>query len=161
MQVVRPGLHQLDTHAGQGPAQQPRHVHLRVADPGRDGALVEVVEEAHDDDLTFRLRQPGDEVGQGQQVFTFLVGFRRGQQLADGQVAVVVVADPSVEREPGPGLGGLECLEHLGLGQPQLAGQLAGGGRAAEGLVQLVGDPVQAEHLLLAANGTKLLLAGS
>jgi hypothetical protein len=42
---ARSGFHQLSAHAGQGPALQPRDVHLGEADPGRDGVLVQVLKE--------------------------------------------------------------------------------------------------------------------
>jgi hypothetical protein len=48
---------QLGAHAGQSPALQPRDVHLREADPGRDLVLVQVLEEPQDDDLALQLRQ--------------------------------------------------------------------------------------------------------
>jgi hypothetical protein len=52
----RSWLHQLGMHAAQGPALQPRDVHLGAADPGCDLVLVQILEEPQHDDLTLQLR---------------------------------------------------------------------------------------------------------
>ena len=65
---ARSRFHQLSAHAGQGPALQPRDVHLGEADPGRDGVLVQVLKEPKHDHLALQLRQGRHQAGQGQQV---------------------------------------------------------------------------------------------
>jgi hypothetical protein len=55
--LARSRLHQLSAHAGQGPALQAGDVHLGEADPGRDGVLVQLMEEPENDDLALQLRQ--------------------------------------------------------------------------------------------------------
>jgi catechol 2,3-dioxygenase-like lactoylglutathione lyase family enzyme len=55
----------LGAHAGQGAAQQPRHVHLGVADLLRDHVLVKVVEEPQDDDGAVWLKVESEGVAFG------------------------------------------------------------------------------------------------
>ena len=63
--LARSRFHQLSAHAGQSPALQPRDVHPGEADPGRDGVLVQLLEEPKYDHLALQLRQGGHQAGQG------------------------------------------------------------------------------------------------
>jgi hypothetical protein len=68
-----------------GPAQQPRHLHLGVADPGRDVVLVEVLVEPQDDGLALQFGQLGDQAGQDEQILWILPGVQgqpSGRRLA-------------------------------------------------------------------------------
>src|SRR5512133_2484381 len=87
--LARSGFHQLSAHAGQGPALQPRDVHLGEADPGRNGVLMQVLKEPQHNDLTLQLRQSCYQAGQGQQVLGLLPGCRRGHQIAKAKVGFV------------------------------------------------------------------------
>jgi hypothetical protein len=64
-------------------------VHLRAANLGSDGVLVQTVEEPHDDHVAFQIGQRGDHAGQRQQVFWFLPGPGRRDQVAETKVEVV------------------------------------------------------------------------
>jgi len=80
---ARSRFHQLSAHAGQGPALQPRDVHLGEADPGSDGVLVQVLKERSTITSRSSSGRGRHQAGQGQQVLWFLPGCRRDHQLAE------------------------------------------------------------------------------
>jgi hypothetical protein len=129
---------------------QPRYVHLGVAEPGRDGVLVEILEEPQDDGLAFQFGQVGDQSASTSRSS----GFSRdpgGHQVTHRHLGVV--AGRAVQRQPNLGLGGRPGLQQLLFGPPQVVGQLPGGGCPAVRLVELVGGLVQPQDLFLAGSG--------
>ena len=80
---ARSKFHQLSAHAGQGPALQPRDVHLEKPTLAAMVSWSKVLKEPKRDHLALQLRQGRQQAGQGQQVLRLLPGCRRDHQLAE------------------------------------------------------------------------------
>ena len=142
---ARSGLHQLGAHAGQGPALQPRDVHLGVADLGRNLVLIQVVEEPQHDHLPLSSGRAATSPG-GPTDSLAPPWLRARHPVA--QATVGVVADGLVQRHLETAAGGRQCLQDLLLTQLQLLGQLGCGGGAAQALMKLLGPPGTAARVV-------------
>ena len=135
---------QLGAEPPEGAAQQTRDVHLRAADAGGDVVLVELVEEAEDHDLALRLGQAVDQPGQQEQVLQLLAGRAAGSR------------SPSELSPSSPTCWSSETSERVwttsiassasSSGDAQVRGQLGDGGRAPQGVRQLVEGLAQAQE---------------
>jgi hypothetical protein len=126
-------------------------VHLGEADPGRDIVLVQLLEEPQHDDLALQLRQPRHQARQRQQILWLLPSLRLGDQVA--QATVGVVTHGLVQRQLPAAARSGQRLQDLLFAHLQVLGQLAGGGGAAQTLVQLLGHPGQPQGLFLERPG--------
>src|SRR4029453_12395100 len=115
--------HQLSAHSGQGPALQGGDVHLGEADPGRDGVLIQLMEEPKNDDLALQFRQCRYEAGKRQQILWFLPVRRCSHQIAKAQVGFG--AGRLVQRYLTAAGHRSQRLQDLLLTQLQTLGQLA------------------------------------
>src|SRR4029079_4078828 len=128
-------------------AQQPRHVHLRVADSLADLALREVLHEAQLEHLPLDLRELAPRAGDRLAILDEVE--RRvvvTQQVHERGRLAIVADDGSVERRRLVAGRGLLSLQHLLDAAAQMLRHLAHLGRAAQLLRELLGRAADRER---------------
>src|SRR5215218_5014916 len=137
---------------GQCPVQEAADVHLRDAEAAGDLGLGHAAEEAQVQDAPLALGQAGDEGAERGPVLERLQALVLGADvLADR--GGVLAAGRGVQGHDRIGVGGVEALQHLLLGQVGLGGDLGDGGGAPDLLGQLGHHLVQPQVQLLEPPG--------
>src|SRR5215211_7287428 len=133
---------------GQGTVEEPADVHLGDAEPGGDLGLGHAAEEAEVQDPAFALGEPGDQRAEGGPVLERLQALVLGSDVLADRGGVLAPGG-GVQGDDRVGVGGVQALQHLLLGQAGLGGDLGDGGGAADLLGQLGHHLVQRQVELL------------